>query len=111
MPKHIRDIIDDALHSGTNADFTKITGTYRFDIDEQGSWLIKIADGVPSVTKGGGSADCVLSCSAEDFDRIMTGRQNLLTAHMQGLLRIEGSPAMALFFINTLNSRSSQDAA
>ena len=111
MPKHVRDIIDDALASGTNVDFKKITGTYRFDINEQGSWLIKIANGVPTVTKGGGDADCVLACNADDFDQIMSGRQNLLTAHMQGRLRIEGSPAMALLFINTLNSRSSRDAA
>ena len=111
MPKHVRDIIDDALNSGTNADFAKITGTYRFDIEEQGSWLIKIAGGVPSVTKGPGDADCVLACNAEDFDGIMTGRQNLLAAHMQGRLRIEGSPAMALLFIKTLNSRSPHKAA
>jgi putative sterol carrier protein len=52
-----------------------------------------------------------LGCSPEDFEPIIRGEQNLLTAHMQGRLRIEGSPAMALRFINTINSRAPKRAA
>jgi putative sterol carrier protein len=111
VTKHIRDIIDDVLHGGFNPAFEKIVGTYRFDINGQGSWLIKIDHGTVSVSKGTGEADCVLACNAEDFEPIITGRQNLLTAHMQGRLRIEGSPVMALRFINTINSRFPQKAA
>jgi putative sterol carrier protein len=111
MTRHIRDTIDDVLHGGFNPAFEKIVGTYRFDVDGEGSWLIKIDQGTISVSKGTGEADCVLSCSAEDFEPIITGRQNLLTAHMQGRLRIEGSPVMALRFISTINSRAPQKAA
>ena len=111
MTRHIRDIIDDVLHGGFNPAFEKIVGTYRFDVDDQGSWLIKIDHGTVSVSKRTGEADCVLSCSAEDFEPIITGRQNLLTAHMQGRLRIEGSPIMALRFISTINSRAPQKVA
>jgi putative sterol carrier protein len=111
MAKHIRDIIDDVLHGGFNPAFEKIVGAYRFDVEDQGSWLIKISQGTISVSKGTGDADCVLSCSAEDFEPSITGRQNLLTAHMQGRLKIEGSPVMALRFINTINSRAQQNAA
>ena len=106
MPRHVRDVLEDALHSGTSADFSKTSGTYRFDVEGEGSWLITVAEGAPSVTKGGGAADCILSCNREDFERIVTGRQNLLTAHMQGRLRIEGDPMMALRFINAINSAS-----
>jgi putative sterol carrier protein len=111
MAKDVRDIIGDVLHGGFNPEFEKIVGTYRFDIDGHGSWLIKIDHGSISISKGTGDADCVLSCAPEDFGPIITGRQNLLTAHMQGRLRIEGSPVMALRFINTINSRSPQRAA
>jgi putative sterol carrier protein len=106
MTQHIRDVIDDVLHGGFNPAFDKIVATYRFDIDGQGSWLIKINYGSISVSKGSGEADCALSCSAEDFEPIIRGRRNLLTAHMQGRLRIEGSPIMALRFIRTINSRA-----
>jgi hypothetical protein len=114
MAKHIRDIIDDVLHGGFNPAFEKIVGSYRFDIEGKGSWLIKINQGTISVSKGTGDVDdvdCVLACSEEDFEPIITGRQNLLTANMQGRLKIEGSPVMALRFINTINSRAPQKAA
>jgi putative sterol carrier protein len=111
MPKHIRDILDDVLHAGFNPEFEKFTGTYRFDVEGEGSWLVKIDHGTISVTKGTAEAECVLSCSAEDFEPIITGRQNLLTAHMQGRLKIEGSPIMCVKFINTINSRSPRSAA
>lgn len=106
MSKHVRDILDDALHSATSADFKKIAGTYRFDLEGEGSWLITVAEGTVTVRKEGGVADCILSCSPEDFERIMTGRQNLLTAHMQGRLRIEGNGTMALHLINMIHSAS-----
>ena len=106
MTQHEREIIDDVLHGGLNPDFERIVGTYRFDVDGRGSCLIKIDHGTISVSEGTGEATCVLSCSAEDFEPIISGRQNLLTAHMQGRLRIEGSPVMALRFINTINSRA-----
>ena len=111
MTRHIRDIIDDVLHGGFNPAFEKTIATFRFDVEGQGSWLIKVDRGAIVVFEGTGEADCVLSCSAEDFEPIITGRQNLLTAHMQGRLKIEGSPVMALRFIRTINSRAPRKAA
>jgi putative sterol carrier protein len=111
MSQHIRDIIDDVLHGGFNPEFENLVATFRFDIDGQGSWLIRVDHGTISVSKGAGEADCVLSCSADDFEPIIRGQQNLLTANMQGRLRIDGSPAIALRFINTVNSRSPKKAA
>jgi putative sterol carrier protein len=111
MSKHIRDIIDDVLRGGFNPAFENTVATYRFDVDGEGSWLIKINHGTIFVFEGSGEADCVLSCGADDFEPIITGKQNLLTAHMQGRLRIEGSPVAALRFINTINSRAPKRAA
>jgi putative sterol carrier protein len=108
MSKHIRDIIDDVLHGGFNPEFEGIVATFQFNVDGQGSWLIRIDHGTISISMGTGKADCVLSCSAEDFEPIITGRQNLLTAHMQGRLKIDGSPIMALRFINTITARAPQ---
>jgi putative sterol carrier protein len=111
MGQNIRDTIDEVLHGGFNPEFENITTTFRFDVDNQGSWLIKVDHGTISVSKGTGQADCVLACSAEDFEPIIRGRQNLITAHMQGRLRVEGSPALALRFVNTITSRAPKKAA
>jgi len=111
MAQQIRDIINHVFRGGVNPDFERIVGTYRFDVDGEGSWLITVDHGTMSISERGGEADCVLACTADDFEPIVTGRQNLLTAHMQGRLRIEGSPVMALRFINTINSRTPRKAA
>jgi putative sterol carrier protein len=111
MARHIRDIIDDVLHGGFNSAFEHTAGTFRFDVDGQGSYLINVDRGTISVSKGTGKADCTLSCSAEDFEPIITGQQNLITAHMQGRLKIEGSPVLALQFIRTINSQTPPKAA
>jgi putative sterol carrier protein len=113
MASDIRDLIESVLREGFNPAFEKNAGTFRFDVDGQGSWLIRIDHGTISVSKGTGKeeADCVMSCSDADFEQIITGRQHLLTAHMQGRLKIEGSPVMALRFIRTINSQTPRRAA
>jgi putative sterol carrier protein len=111
MTRDIRELIEEVLYEGFNPAFEKTVESFRLDVDGKGSWLIKIDRGNISVSRGTGEAACVLSCSAEDVEAIITGRQNLITAHMQGRLKIEGSPVMALHFIRAINSRGPRRAA
>jgi putative sterol carrier protein len=41
-------------------------------------------------------ADCVLSCDAETFTRILTRRQNPVAAGIRGALKITGNLALGL---------------
>lgn len=73
-----------------------VRGTVRFDIAEEGSWWVAVAHGALIVRQSAASADCVLSFTAADFNAIVRGEQNPLTAAMQGRVRITGNPGMAL---------------
>jgi putative sterol carrier protein len=73
-----------------------VTGTCRFDIVENGSWLLVVYDGALAVSQDTADADCVCVGSAADFEAIARGEQNPLTAAMQGRLQISGDAAMVL---------------
>jgi putative sterol carrier protein len=71
-----------------------VEGSYRFDIDDE-SWMLTLRDGYLLVTEESGAADCVVRASDEEFQRLMQGNQNMLTAFLQGRIDIEGDMAMA----------------
>jgi putative sterol carrier protein len=83
----------------TRADAAKIAGmtnSYVFDIEGEGQWLVKVADGAVSVAQGDGEADATISTSAETFEKIVSGEQNPTTAYMTGKLKIKGDLGAAM---------------
>jgi putative sterol carrier protein len=73
-----------------------IDATYRFDVGEDGSWRVEIADCKVRIEESTGDADCVVRASTETFDKIVRGKQNPATAVMLGKLKIEGDMTLAL---------------
>jgi putative sterol carrier protein len=87
----------DTLES--RADASKLAGmnnSYLFDIDGEGQWLVKVADGSIDVTPGSGEADATISTTAEVFEKIVSGEQNPTTAYMTGKLKIKGDMGAAM---------------
>ena len=87
----------DSLES--RADASKLAGmsnSYLFDIEDEGQWLVTVADGKLSVTEGGGEADATITASGETFDKIVAGEQNPTTAYMTGKLKIKGDMGAAM---------------
>ena len=82
------------------ADESKLAGmnnSYLFDIESSGCWLVTIADGTVSVREGGqGDADCTISATEENFQRILSGEQNATSAYMTGKLKIKGDMGAAM---------------
>lgn len=84
-----------------------LTGVCRFDIAGAGSWSIAVNEGEVAVIEGTGkalSADCTISCTAEDFIRIMHHEDhlNLITAAMQNLVTVTGDKVFAMAFLGTV---------
>jgi putative sterol carrier protein len=75
-----------------------VQGTCRFDIGNAGSWRILMNDGKVEVDENREEADCVIACGEEDFIPIVNGKQNLLTAFLQGRVRLSGNLALAAAF-------------
>ncbi|HEY6962090.1 MAG TPA: SCP2 sterol-binding domain-containing protein [Gaiellaceae bacterium] len=87
----------DTLES--RADASKLAGmnnSYLFDIEGEGQWLVKVADGQLNVTEGGGDADATITTSGETFEKITAGEQNPTTAYMTGKLKIKGDMGAAM---------------
>jgi putative sterol carrier protein len=83
----------------SRADASKIAGmtnSYLFDIEGEGQWLVKVADGAITVTPGDGEADATISTSGETFEKIVSGEQNPTTAYMTGKLKIKGDMGAAM---------------
>ncbi|WP_438026848.1 SCP2 sterol-binding domain-containing protein [Sorangium sp. So ce233] len=60
--------------------------------------LVAVDDGSFRIAPEGASEDCELSCSLDDFSRIVHGEQNLITAIMQGRVGVRGDLAVAQMF-------------
>jgi putative sterol carrier protein len=81
------------------ADASKMAGmnnSYVFDIDGAGMWFVTVEDGVVSVREGEGDADCTISTTDENFQRILSGEQNATSAYMTGKLKIKGDMGAAM---------------
>ncbi|WP_437781314.1 SCP2 sterol-binding domain-containing protein [Sorangium sp. So ce315] len=57
--------------------------------------VVEVDDGSFRIAPEGASEDCELSCSLDDFSRIIHGEQNLITAIMQGRVSVRGDLAVA----------------
>ena len=87
----------DTLES--RADASKIAGmnnSYLFDIEGEGQWLVRVADGKVDVAEGGGDADATITTTGETFEKIVSGEQNPTTAYMTGKLKIKGDMGAAM---------------
>lgn len=75
-----------------------VSGTYRFEIEDKGSWSVIVDEGKLTVTRELPQADCVFLCDQELFITILQGKQNPTTAFMQGQVQVIGSLSLAQVF-------------
>ena len=73
-----------------------MNNTYLFDVEGAGSWLVALDDGQVSVTEGDGDADCTITASEENFEKMVSGDLNPTTAYMTGKLKIKGDMGAAM---------------
>lgn len=75
-----------------------VSGTFRWDIEDVGSWFVVVKNGSVTVSRDTAEADCEFACNKEDFDRMVMGKQNPTTLFMQGKMKITGNLALAQMF-------------
>jgi putative sterol carrier protein len=91
-----RDFFDSLEARGDAAKLEGMSNSYLFDIEDEGQWLVTVADGKISVSEGGGEADATITASGETFEKIVSGEQNPTTAYMTGKLKIKGDMGAAM---------------
>ena len=88
----------DSLESRVDSSRTAgMNSTYVFDIDGAGEWTVAVDDGRVNVSDGASpDADCTITSSAENFERIVVGELNPTSAYMTGKLKVKGDMGAAM---------------
>jgi ubiquinone biosynthesis protein UbiJ len=82
-----------------------VTGAYRFDVEGQASVRIEVRDGGFTVSESTAPADCVVRADEADLPQIASGKQNLITALLQGRVQVQGDFALAQKFHGFMRGR------
>src|SRR5580765_2483659 len=69
---------------------------YEFDIDDGGRWFVSLDGGKATVDDEERPPDCVITCSAAELVALAQGGENLMTAFLQGKVKLAGDVALAL---------------
>src|SRR5215469_11983773 len=75
-----------------------VTGTYLFEIERVAYWFISVRDGAIKIEEVRHNADCTITCDEPDFIDIIEGRRSLITAAMQGRVKVRGDITLAQKF-------------
>lgn len=82
-----------------NAEDAKSIGSkFQLNVTGSGAWFIDVSDSGPSITAGEpGGADCTLTVSEEDFQKLYENpQQNGMSLYMGGKLKVQGNPMLAM---------------
>lgn len=82
-----------------------VHGTYLFNIEKVGCWFLAVNDGAIKIEEAKHDADCTIICDERDFVDIVEGRRNLITAHMQGRVKIQGDISLAQKFHGLVSTK------
>jgi len=96
MAESTREFFEGLPARGDTSKLAGMNNSYVFDIDGAGMWFVTVEDGAVSVREGEGDADCTISASEENFQKILSGEQNATSAYMTGKLKIKGDMGAAM---------------
>ena len=76
----------------TRAKLDGLEHSYRFEIEGEGSWNVRVHAGRVVVTEGpdDGAADATVRMKSDVFEGLISGKQNPATAYMKRRIKVDG---------------------
>ena len=100
MPVDIKKLFNEDLPAALskNAEDAKTIGAkYQMNITGEGEWFIDVSATGPSCKQGSGEADCTISITDEDFQKLLENPQaNGMQLFFSGKLKVTGNPMLAM---------------
>jgi putative sterol carrier protein len=90
---------DELAQRGYEPALAKGSGTVRFDVVDgkrTERWLLTIDHGKLSVSHGNAGADTVVRSDRRTFDRVASGRENVMAAVLRGEISIDGDTRLVV---------------
>ena len=81
--------VDPSRAQGVNA-------SYLFDVTGAGAWKVDVQDSGVKVTEGETDAGTTITIAEDDFNRLVAGELNPMTAFMTGKLKVKGDMGAAM---------------
>ena len=108
MISRVRQKFEERKEESYNPLLAGVNGTYLFDIKDAGCWHVTVEDGRVKAKESNEPAQCGIECKEEDFMPIVEGRQSLVTAWMQGRVKVTGDVALAQKFHGFVRATAQQ---
>jgi putative sterol carrier protein len=69
----------------------RVNTKYRVSLEDGRTFMLFLEQGRLKLEEGKGEADCVVNCTMEQFQQMLSGKLNLLTAFMRGDMSMSGN--------------------
>lgn len=95
------DFFESLSQRGHDSRVGAASGTLRFELRNGGrpqSWLVSVAKGNVSVSRGRGSADCTVRGPDKVLGRVLSGELNAMAAVLRGEVEVEGDSKLLVRF-------------
>ena len=91
-----RQFFDDLRARPDTSRAAGLTASYRFDVENVGSWRVDVEDGHVNVAESQDAADCVIATDEQTLLAVVRNEQNPMGAFMTGKIRVDGDMGLAL---------------
>ena len=85
-----------AVLSKNAAEAQSINTTYQMNITGAGSWHLDLTQRGPTVTPGEKPAECTVTISAEDFQKLQENPSAGMGLFFSGKLKVTGNPMLGM---------------
>lgn len=73
-----------------------LSHTVKFDLGDDGQWLVDAREAVPRLSAEDGEAECTICTTAETLFKLLDGRLDPMLAYTLGKIKVRGSMGVAM---------------